>query len=918
MHERDQLLDPLKCLLARCSEGRGATGIISGAVGFGKTALLDTFAEQAAARGHTVLTAVASRAESGFPYSVVAQLFQSALSAGADAPQGTTALLDLLSDPAAAPSRVMHAAHRLLALLSAERPVVLCVDDVQHSDPQSLECLLYLIRRCRPIPVVIVLTYGVTGMAERQSALAELMCRPGVHHLRLGALDEQDVAATVADRFDEATAERCAPQIARASGGNPLLVQALLSDRSTADADPDDTDAELVAGLAFREASAACVHRSGADALLVARGIAMIDGAASLSLLWELVGLEEWAVVSALKLLRESRLITGLRFRHPAIRAAVLDDIPPAERIRLHQRAGLLLRGHGAPAMVVAPHLLAGGFPREDWATRLLMDAARQALTTDDVPLAARCLQLAETGCTDEEQRRRIQTTLARVMWRDRPEAADRLLLNLATPAKTAELPGVASIKVAHTLLMRGMVDDAVEILRRVFHAQSGDCAALALEVAVARLWLASTYPGVSTLLEPELEPALVPHRTPAQAIGQPRLTSNHALWVVLTKGADDTLVAETERLLQNTPVDDDTIHTHVSAVMTLVYADRLKAAETRCARLQAAIADRRSPTWSALLTSVQALIALRQGALPTAAETAEAALASMTEEAWGVEIGLPLATAIEAHTAIGDHAAAGALVNKPVPEAMLQTRFGLHYLYARGRHHLATGYLDAALADFTLCGKKARDWALDCAALAPWRIGLVECWLQRGQRERAVKIADEHLASVGEAPARTQGMALRAQAATRPPSQRLEILGRALDLLQSVGDRYEVALTLADLGRAHQRHSATGQARLIVRQAWHTANECGADALQSSLRPKPSGTVPAQPRSLHRAEGKKAGLLSEAELRVTSLAAQGYSNREISNKLYITVSTVEQHLTRVYRKLNIRHRHELQATFAS
>lgn len=45
---------------------------------------------------------------------------------------------------------------------------------------------------------------------------------------------------------------------------------------------------------------------------------------------------------------------------------------------------------------------------------------------------------------------------------------------------------------------------------------------------------------------------------------------------------------------------------------------------------------------------------------------------------------------------------------------------------------------------------------------------------------------------------------------------------------------------------------------------------------------------------------------LSEAERRVAALAASGDTNREISSKLYITVSTVEQHLTRVYRKLNV------------
>ena len=49
---------------------------------------------------------------------------------------------------------------------------------------------------------------------------------------------------------------------------------------------------------------------------------------------------------------------------------------------------------------------------------------------------------------------------------------------------------------------------------------------------------------------------------------------------------------------------------------------------------------------------------------------------------------------------------------------------------------------------------------------------------------------------------------------------------------------------------------------------------------------------------------------------RVASLAALGYTNREISKKIYITVSTVEQHLTRIYRKLDVKGRGDLPDQF--
>ncbi|MER6901135.1 helix-turn-helix transcriptional regulator, partial [Amycolatopsis sp. NPDC000740] len=62
---------------------------------------------------------------------------------------------------------------------------------------------------------------------------------------------------------------------------------------------------------------------------------------------------------------------------------------------------------------------------------------------------------------------------------------------------------------------------------------------------------------------------------------------------------------------------------------------------------------------------------------------------------------------------------------------------------------------------------------------------------------------------------------------------------------------------------------------------------------------------------------GAAATALSEAELRVAELAAHGRTNRQISETLYITVSTVEQHLTRVYRKLGVAGRSALAGELA-
>jgi DNA-binding NarL/FixJ family response regulator len=57
---------------------------------------------------------------------------------------------------------------------------------------------------------------------------------------------------------------------------------------------------------------------------------------------------------------------------------------------------------------------------------------------------------------------------------------------------------------------------------------------------------------------------------------------------------------------------------------------------------------------------------------------------------------------------------------------------------------------------------------------------------------------------------------------------------------------------------------------------------------------------------------------LTESERRVASLAVRGYTNREIADKLCITASTVEQHLTHTFRKLGIKQRTDLPVALAA
>jgi ATP/maltotriose-dependent transcriptional regulator MalT len=110
-------------------------------------------------------------------------------------------------------------------------------------------------------------------------------------------------------------------------------------------------------------------------------------------------------------------------------------------------------------------------------------------------------------------------------------------------------------------------------------------------------------------------------------------------------------------------------------------------------------------------------------------------------------------------------------------------------------------------------------------------------------------------------------------------------------------------------LGAAYRSVGESVRANNVRRRAWRMAEECGAKALCDAILPWQAMCGGDRQDLPGRDQG--AGL-SESEMRVAILAANGNSNREIAVQLCVTMSTVEQHLTRVYRKLRISRRQQL------
>jgi DNA-binding CsgD family transcriptional regulator len=134
-----------------------------------------------------------------------------------------------------------------------------------------------------------------------------------------------------------------------------------------------------------------------------------------------------------------------------------------------------------------------------------------------------------------------------------------------------------------------------------------------------------------------------------------------------------------------------------------------------------------------------------------------------------------------------------------------------------------------------------------------------------------------------------------------------------ACGLLARAPARLEEARALAALGATIRRSRKPTEAREPLRRALELAEVCGATRLVDEIRTEIYATG-ARPR---RAALRGVGALTASERRVADLAADGRSNREIAQTLYVTPKTVEVHLGSVYRKLGIASRRELAGALA-
>ncbi len=220
----------------------------------------------------------------------------------------------------------------------------------------------------------------------------------------------------------------------------------------------------------------------------------------------------------------------------------------------------------------------------------------------------------------------------------------------------------------------------------------------------------------------------------------------------------------------------------------------------------------------------------------------------------------------------------------------------------------MATDRPHDALAGYLACGQAFAEAGVFNPAVLPWRCQASRAALALGDTDGAVHLAmEEHAAAARWGEPMALGWSLSAVAkASCHHGEDVMYYERSIRLLEMAHARLELAEVLCDYGYRLAAHGKRVAAREICTRARATARDIGATVLVRRAEEAMDDAV---------ASCGPEPVLTPVEAEVTRLVRTGLNNREIASRLAMATRTVELHLTRIYRKLGLSGRRELQVT---
>ncbi|HTE60112.1 MAG TPA: LuxR C-terminal-related transcriptional regulator [Solirubrobacteraceae bacterium] len=896
-HREREALDRL---LQAARSGSGGVLVLHGEPGVGKTALL-AYAVEAGLEFRVART-IGVEGEMELPFAALQNLCSPFLELMQRLPQpqrdALAVAFGLSGGRSPNPFLVGLAVLGLLSETAEEQPLLGVIDDAQWLDRASARALAFVARRL--LAERIALVFAARTLADTTAGLPELDVTP-LGHRDARALLESVLPA----RLDDAVLERIVVE----TRGNPLALIELPRGLTPAQlAGGFGLPAAVPLSASIEESFTRRLARLPHDArrLLL---VAAADPVGDPALVWRAakrLGIPEMAAetVQAEDLLT---LTPRVVFRHPLVRSAVYGAAGLRERREIHRALAEATDPETDPDRRVWHRAQAEPGPDEDVAAELERSAAR-AQARGGFAAAAAFLERAAAMTPDTEHRTRRALAAARTKFQ--AGAVDDTLRLLAT----AETAGLSELQRAQVDLLRAETvfvvthgRDAPPLLVEAARRLSGLDPVLAREtylealsaamfagslagpgagvLAVAQAAIAAPAPphaprapdllleGLATLFSESYEAAVPVLRQAHRAFDAARMPAAERLrwkWLATVSSIhlwDDTrweLIAEGHvQLARETGALGELPLALTQRVYVHLFAGELKAAASLVEEIQTA--TEASDTVVAPYGAV-GLLVLR-GHRAEAGYLIEHSRAEVTHRGEGV--GLPMLDWAEAvlYNGLGryEDARAAALRATEHPHALAASNWGMVELIEAAARAGTPGLADDALRRLVdTTAASGTDWALGIAA-----------------RSRALLLDGQD----------------------------------AEDLYVEATDRLARSRMAVDLARAHllygewlRRRRRRVDARKELRVAHDLFSDFGTEAFAERARLELQATG----EHARKRTPETIDQLTPQELQISRLAAQGNTNREIAAQLFISPSTVEYHLRKAFRKLDVKSRTQL------
>ena len=934
--ERETQVAALESLAEAARSGGGRFVVIEGSAGLGKTRLLAEARAIADSAGMRVLAARGGELEGEFAYGIVRQLFEPLLASAssdlrAELLSGPAALIEPLfgasqtgfqDAPAEGSFAVLHGLYWLAANVAFQRPTLLAVDDLHWADTPSLRWLLYLTRRLEGVPLLVATAARPPeGESHDPALVAELIADPEAAAIRPEPLGRASIAVLARELYGLEPDEAFSAALESATGGNPLFVGAVLDAVAREGISPTAEHVPRLLEIGAQGVSRVVglrLARLPPEGVALLRATSILGDGTELRHAAALAGVEasELGPVAAVLVRRDLlRREDPVEFFHPVVRSAIYETLDVVERDAAHRSAAELLLQAGAPPERAAGHLLRVAPRADPFVVSTLRQAAERSLAQGAAEEAVGYLTRPLDEQMDPATRAEVLVELGLAERRTNgPAAADHLRAGLELLVDQSQRCAVA-LELGRALFFTDRIADAFAVFQQALGEVDRERDPDLYELLVAELissawWDPQTYPFAEAAVgEVDLD-AL------HGGLGSEILLATVAQYEYRLGGRRGLAIELARRALAPGNLLASGSMAFVYAVIVLHGSGLLDEAVSVFDRAVAEARRRGDILNVAFMLLWRGYCQIRGGDLRAAAadlrESIDLCVAHGMLVAWPYNIGYLAYALLEQ----GEADEATRVIDRgdfpeqlPVDQLTV-VAFRTH----RGRVRIDTGRPEHGVEELLQVGQTARLFSFDNPSGLPWRSWAADGLRRLDRIDEARALADEELtlARRGGDP-HAIGACLRVLGLIEGGSAGIGLLREAVEVLAGSQARLEHAHALVDLGAALRRANQRSEARERLRDGVDLALRVGAFGLARRANEEIAATG-ARPRMV-----LQTGLdaLTASERRVAQLAADGMSNKEIAQTLFVTIKTVEVHLSSTYRKLEISSRAQLDKAFA-